>query len=326
MKDTPILSFELSKHPLPDKSAPQSGMPVSAAVFTALVCVLFGSNPVAIKFSLAGLGPFTTAGLRFAMAAVVVSVWARVTGRDFALKPGQLRQLMVISMLFSAQLSMFYLGLSHTTASRGALIANLQPFLTLLFAHFFLPDERMTLRRVLGMSLGFIGVAVLFLDEHTASANVRLGDICIFATVVLWAASAVYSKRIISEFQPFHLVVYPMFMALPVFWLNAWLWDGQMFGTITPQVVGSLLYQGLVTASFGFVAWNSLLKRYGTVTLHSFLFIMPVSGVTLAAWLLGDPISAHILISMLFISIGIVVVYRIPQKKPIPIFPLSRNI
>lgn len=320
------MGSELNKHHLPNKAAPQLGMPVSAAVYTALVCALFGSNPVAIKFSLTGLGTFTTAGLRFTIAAVVVSVWAKVTGRKFALKPGQIRQLMVISFLFSVQLSMFYLGLSNTTASRGTLIANFQPFLTLLFAHFFLPDERMTLRRVLGMSLGFIGVAVLFLDAHTVSANVRLGDICIFAAVVIWAASAVYTKRIISNFQPFHLVVYPMFIALPVYWTNAWLWDGQMFGTITPQVVVSILYQALVTASFGFVAWNGLLKRYGTVTLHSFLFIMPVSGVTLAAWLLGDPISAHILISMLFISVGIVVVYRIPKKKPIPVFPLSRNI
>ncbi len=301
-------------------------MPVSAAVFTALLCALFGSNVVAIKVSLTGLGAFTTAGLRFAMAAVAVSVWAKVTGRKFALKPGQLRQLIIISIMFSVQLSMFYTGLNHTTASRGALIANLQPFLTLLFAHFFLPDERMTIRRVLGMSLGFIGVAILFLDQNMAAASVFLGDLCIFTAVIIGAASAVYSKRIISDFQPFHMVVYPMIMALPVFWINAWFWDGRMFGTITPQVVGSVIYQGLVTASFGFVAWKSLLKRYGTVTLHSFLFIMPVSGVTLAGWLLGDPIFAHTLISLAFISVGIVVVYRVPKKKPIPIFPLSRNI
>ncbi len=280
----------MNKYNLSNQIASPDGMPVSAAVFTALLCVLFGSNAVAIKVSLTGLGTFTTAGLRFAMAAVTVSVWAKATGRKFALKPGQLRQLIFISIMFSVQLSLFYMGLSHTTASRGTLIANLQPFMTLLFAHFLLPEERMTLRRVLGMSLGFIGVVVLFFDEHMAAANVRLGDICIFAAVALWAASAVYSKRIISGLHLFHLVVYPMFMALPVFWLNAWLWDGRMFGTITPQVVGSLLYQGLVTASFGFVAWNSLLKRYGTVTLHSFLFLMPVSGLTLAAWLLGDPI------------------------------------
>ena len=269
---------------------------------------------MAIKFSLTGLGAFTTAGLRFALAAVAVSVWAKATGRKFTLKPGQLHQLIIISIMFSTQLSLFYTGLSHTTASRGTLIANLQPFLTLLFAHFFLPDERMTIRRVLGMSLGFIGVAVLFLDQNMAGAGVRMGDLCIFTAVIIWGANAVYAKQIISEFQPFHLVIYPMIMALPVFWINAWFWDERMFGIITPQVVGSVLYQGLITASFGFVAWNSLLKRYGTVTLHSFLFIMPVAGVTLAGLLLGDPISAHTLISMAFISSGIVVAYRVSKK------------
>ncbi len=172
----------------------------------------------------------------------------------------------------------------------------------------------MTIRRVLGMSLGFIGVAVLFLDQNMAGAGVRMGDLCIFTAVIIWGANAVYAKQIISEFQPFHLVIYPMIMALPVFWINAWFWDERMFGIITPQVVGSVLYQGLITASFGFVAWNSLLKRYGTVTLHSFLFIMPVAGVTLAGLLLGDPISAHTLISMAFISSGIVVAYRVSKK------------
>ena len=300
-------------------------MPVSAAVFTALVCVLFGSNPVAIKFSLTGLGPFTTAGLRFGMAAVAVAVWARVTGRDFALKPGQLRQLMVISILFSAQLSMFYLGLNHTTASRGTLIANFQPFLTLLFAHFFLPDERMTLRRVLGMSLGFIGVAVLFLDKQTAGANMRLGDICIFMTVVLWAASAVYTKRIISEFQPFHLVVYPMLMALPVFWLNAWFWDGRMFGTITPQVVGQ--------ASFtrGLVDRNPSGLWHGTVFLKTLWHGDPAFLPFHHARVRGDigrlaagedPIfrpysDFHAPLSP-WVSF---VVYRIPQKKAHPHLP-----
>ena len=41
----------------------------SACVFTACLCTLFGANAVAIKISLAGLGVFTTAGLRFAIAA-----------------------------------------------------------------------------------------------------------------------------------------------------------------------------------------------------------------------------------------------------------------
>lgn len=124
------------------------------------------------------------------MAAVAVSVWAKITGRKFALKPRQLRQLIIISIIFSVQLSMFYAGLNKTAASRGALIANLQPFLTLLFAHFFLHDERITIRRVMGISLGFLGVAILFLDQNMVAAGVFLGDLCIFIAVIIWAASA----------------------------------------------------------------------------------------------------------------------------------------
>ena len=39
------------------------------------------------------------------------------------------------------------------------------------------------------------------------------------------------------------------------------IWDGQMVFNITPTVLLALLYQGLVTAAFGFVAWNQLLQR-----------------------------------------------------------------
>ena len=43
-----------------------------AAFFTVCLCTLFGANAVAIKISLAGLGVFTTAGLRFGIAAVAI--------------------------------------------------------------------------------------------------------------------------------------------------------------------------------------------------------------------------------------------------------------
>jgi len=36
-----------------------------AAIFSSFLCVVFGANAVAIKVSLSGMGPFTTAGLRF---------------------------------------------------------------------------------------------------------------------------------------------------------------------------------------------------------------------------------------------------------------------
>ena len=91
-----------------------------------------------------------------------------------------------------------------------------------------------------------------------------------------------------------------------------------------PRIVGSLFYQGLVTASFGFVAWNTMLKKYGAVSLHSFIFIMPIAGVALGGLVLGEPITVKILLALAFIVSGILVVNS-KTKKYAPLFP-SRGI
>ena len=80
-----------------------------------------------------------------------------------------------------------------------------------------------------------------------------------------------------------------------------------------------------MTASFCFVAWISLLQKYGAVALHSFIFIMPVSGVVLGGLMLGEPITGNILIALLLIVSGILLIH-FKQKKAVPLFPIGRNL
>jgi len=63
-------------------------MPLFAAIFTAFLCVIFGANAVAIKIGLAGIGIFTSAGLRFSIAAIAIVIWAKITRRSFKFKKG----------------------------------------------------------------------------------------------------------------------------------------------------------------------------------------------------------------------------------------------
>ena len=296
-----------------------------AAIFTVCLCVLFGANAVAIKISLSGLGVFTTAGLRFSMASATIYLWARITGRSFKVKSGQVRQLLIISMVFTVQLSLFYLGLSKSNASRGTLMVNLQPFFTLFLAHFFIPGDRITKRKTLGILLGFAGVAFVFLEKKGVSADFKIGDLIILLAAFLWSCSAVYTKRIIHAFKPFHLVLYPMIFSAPLFFLEGFFWDTAMIAHIDTKVLCSLLYQSFVTASFCFVAWLTLLQKYGAVALHSFIFFMPISGVMLGGLILEEPITVNILIALFLIVSGILLV-NFRQRKPIPLFPIGRNV
>jgi drug/metabolite transporter (DMT)-like permease len=295
-------------------------LPFLVAIFTSILCIVFGANAVAIKISLSGLGVFTTAGLRFGMAAFIIFFWAKITGRSFSIKKGQAHQLLIISLFFTFQLSLLYFGLNKTNASRGTLLINLQPFFVLFLAHYFIPGDKVTKKKILGLFMGFAGMAFVFFGKNGTTTDVQFGDFLILITAFLWACNTTYIKRIINAFDPFQIVLYPMVFSVPFFFLAGFIWDETMIGHVNPKVLGSLLYQGLLTGSFGFVAWNNMLQKYGVVSLHSFIFIMPIAGVFLGGVVLGEPITFNILLALLLIVSGIVVV-NVKGKKYAPVFP-----
>lgn len=173
--------------------------------------------------------------------------------------------------------------------------------------------------------MGFVGVAFVFMEKKGVASDFNIGDIMILMAAFLWACNAVYTKRIISAFQPFQLALFPMFFSVPLFFIGGMLWDHHMITFINAKIIGAMVYQSLVTASFGFVVWMSLLQKYGAVALHSFIFIMPVTGVLFGGLILGEPITINILIAMLLIVTGILIIhYR--QRKPIPLSSIARNI
>ena len=273
------------------------------------ICTTFGANAIAIKISFSEMGVFTTAGFRFFIASIAITIWAFATGRFIGVTSSQLKKLFLLAAIFTCQLGLFYLGLSRTYASRGVLIANVQPFFVLILAHFFIPGDQITLKKTIGIILGFTGVAVMLLEKEGISSDLRSGDFLMLAAVFLWAINAVYTKTIIAGFKPYQLVLYPGILSVPFFLLAGYLWDPRMVGVIDWKVAGSLLYQSLITASFGFVVWIHMLQKYGAVTLHSYLFILPVSGVFLGGLVLGEPVtSVNIILALIFIVAGIVIV------------------
>jgi len=283
-------------------------MSIKTSFFTAFLCVLFGANSVAIKICLTGVGAFTAAGLRFAMAGTALFLWARIKGVPLRIKKEQLVQILIISMGFTLQLSCFYLGINRTTASHAVLIANLVPFVVMILAHFFIPGDVITKKKIMGIVLGFIGVFCLFYDKAGAGTGSRTGDMIVLCAVLLWGSNAIYVKKIISGFNAMQITLYPMILGVPLFFLGGFLWDGNMIKAINLPVMTAVFYQSFVTAGFGFLAWNTLLKKFGATILHSFVFIMPVSGVLFSVLILGEPVTANLFASILFIGTGISIV------------------
>ncbi len=299
-------------------------MTLVSAGLTVLVTIIFGGNAVAIKLTLTGMGALTSAGLRFVLASAAIACWAYFTGRSFRIRSDQAVPLLVVSVGFTTQLSLFYLGLDRTFASRGVLISNLLPFFVLFLSHRFIPGERVTMGKLWGILLGFGGVTTLFIGGHTFSGSIHSGDLLVLSAVTVWSGNVVFTKRIISNFIPFHLVLYPMLFSAPIFLIAGAVWDRAMLFDVNGMVIGAYAYQSLVSAAFGFVAWSTLLKRFGASTLHAFVFIMPIAGVVLSGLILHEPIPPNVIVALILIATGVLLVHRNPKWPAITI-PLGRG-
>lgn len=285
-------------------------LPLGASLFTVFLCVLFGANVVAVKVSLTGLGVFTAAGIRFGGAAMLIFLWARFTGKPLAINRQQARKLAILGFIFFTQISLFSFGLFRTTASHGALIGNLLPFVVMVLAHFFIPGDTINAKKTAGLLLGFAGVIVLFFDSVTFTGDVLRGDLLVLLAVMAWGCNVVYIKKIIATLSPFQVTLYPMLMITPIFLLCGVYFDQPMVRFIDQKVITAILYQTIVTTSFGFLAWNTLISRFGATALHSFIFIMPISGVSCGIVLLNEPITPNLIISIVLVVTALMVVNR----------------
>ncbi len=283
-------------------------LPFRTAFLAIFLCMLFGANPVAVKISLTGIGIFTTAAIRFSIASTVLILWARYTGRPLAVTRFQALKLSGVALLFFVQISVFYYGQNKTTASHGVLIGNILPFVVMILAHFLLPDDRITPRKILGLTLGFSGILLLFLDSVNLTAEALTGDLMLLFAVIVWGCNAIYIKRIISGFHPVQITLYPMILAVPLYYLAGYIFDDQMIRELSIPVVQAMFYQSIVTASFGFVMWNTLIQKYGATALHSFIFLMPISGVMLGVIILGEPLTPNLVGAICLVATGLLVI------------------
>jgi drug/metabolite transporter (DMT)-like permease len=291
-----------------EKRLSNNQMTLSSSLYAAFLCMLFGGNAVAIKFSLSGVGAFTAAGLRFTVAAVVIFLWTIFQKQSLKINKKQILQLFILSHFFIIQSAFMYMGLTKTIASHGILIINLSPFFILILAHFFIPGDNITLKKGLGMSFGFLGVVLLFFDNQPISNDLRAGDFMILFSAFFFGCNVVYAKKIINDFTSIQITWYPMIFSAPLFFIGGYLWDPQMVKVINATIIKALLYQSLIAASYGFVAWNNLLQKFGATSLSSFIFLMPLAGVSLGVLLLGDPLTVYLIFSIVLIVLGIIIV------------------
>ena len=289
-------------------------MDAQGAALAVFLCLLFGSNALAIKLSLFGLSPYACVMIRFLVASIVILFYARFKNIPIGLSGHEWGHALAMGFIFGFQMAVFYVGITYTTVSHAGVLMNTQPFFVAVMAHFFLPNDRLTIRKTAGIFLAFTGVSILFSGHGMIESVSLLGDALIMGSSFLWAAQTIYIKRFTDHWHSIPLVLHPMVISIFIFLLFYLIFEAYTIQSFDNSVLISLFYQSVIVAGYGYIGWTKLLLKYKASSLSVFVFIMPIVAVALGIIFMGDPLSLRLLVSLVFVAVGILIVNIVPKE------------
>lgn len=303
--------------PAPERRSTLDSLAVSTLL---LCCACWGLGQVATKVALEQIPPLLQAGVRAAIAVLLVAAWSRWRGVALLARDGSLPAGLLAGGLFAAEFACIFVGLQYTSASRMTVFVYTAPFVVALGMPLIARGEGLGLPQWLGLVVAFAGVAYAFAEGFSSQAaggpQQWLGDALGLAAAVLWGGTTLVvrasrlatlsaEKTLAWQLLVCALVLVPLGLALGERWparLGGW-------------PLAAFAFQALVVTFLTFLLWFWLVRMYPATQVASFTLLTPILGTAFGTLLLGEPLTPRLVGAAVAVALGIWMVNR-PRRGP----------
>ncbi len=307
-------SFKASVEQVPsiDGRRPLS---LKAGALALTLSTMWAGNPVANKAGLEDAGPLRLGYLRFILGAIVVLIYAILTKQSFRVNKYEWIPLVLLGILFTVQLAFMNIGQDFTTAGHAVIVMTTFPLWTGVFAHFFVPGDRLSRSRILGTLIAYSGVVAVFYKGFAESSfDFLLGDLLLLMSAVLLGARQVYISELGQGIPQHKLLMAQGVFGIFTFLIASLIFESQEGFVVTTPLVISLFYTGVLIAGLGFFGQSWLLIRYLPSRVTVISLSQPIFGVLFSWWILGESIGGELYIGAILVIFGSALAQR--QGKP----------
>jgi drug/metabolite transporter (DMT)-like permease len=286
----------------------------------AAMSLLWGTPYLLIKVTVAELEPTFLVFARLAMSAGVLLPLAAARG---ALRPArrQWRTLLTIAAMgIVVPFLLIAYGEQHVASSLAALLIAADPLFIVLLALWLDPSERAGGWRLVGLCLGFVGVAALLGLNVSGDALGILGSAMVLGAALCYAFSALLVKRA-SGVSPLGSTSVSLAMAsvllapFAVFTLPA--------HAPSWPVLASLIALGLACTALAYVIYFSLIAAAGATRAALITYVNPAVAVVLGMLILGEPITVGTVVGFALIIAGCALSTRRSTERAVAV-PMAR--
>lgn len=290
-----------------------------------VLALIWGSSYMFIRIAVEQLPPFQLVFIRTAIAAIGLNIVLLVRGKRLPVDGRSIRDVLFLGIVNTVfPFALITWGGKHIESSLSSVLQGTAALFSLVIAHFTFADERITLRKLAGLVMGFVGVVVLASrgsgspGQAVASNTTSLyflGQLAIVGASVCYAIGGSFSRKAMQQrLEPIVASAGAMTVAAIATGLITYLspvLGGASPVSLTqlePRVLGATLTLGLLNTFGAYLIFYSLLSVMGASRTSMVTYVIPVVGLVLGALFLAEPLDARLLAGAMLILGGIGVV------------------
>lgn len=275
-------------------------------LLVALTALIWASAFTAIKVAVPETGPYWLAASRVTVGFLVLLPYA--IWRGFILPASaSVWLLLVLMALLNVVLPFLLISWAELSIDAGvtSLLMGTGPFFALVGSHIFTTDDQLTPTKAIGVLSGFCGVLIIVGFDAFAGLGRSnlLAQIACFLGSMCYVAGGLLVRKI--DIPPARLACLALGVSSIALIIIALLADGRPSLDISASATIALVYLGLLPTGFAYLLRYYLIRKIGYSTFAIGLNLIPVFGIFLGVWLLGETLSLRILVALALVVCGL---------------------
>ncbi len=273
------------------------------------LAVIWGSSFLFIRIGVEQLSTFQLVFLRTGIAAFGLNIVAHLRGHRPPTDWAGARDLLILGVVNTVfPFALITWGEKSIESGLAAVLQGTAALFTMVVAHFVFVDERITRRRVIGLTLGFMGVLVLAsrsAEGEVVATDAKLhvlGQLAIVAASFCYAVGGTYSRKAIQHrLDPIVAAAGAMTVTAAISGFVAYavpLVGGASpapLNQLTPRVWVAILTLGLLNTFVAYLIFYSIIQTLGAARASMVTYVIPAVGLALGAMFLNESVDVRLL-------------------------------
>jgi len=281
-----------------------------------VLSMLWGGSFFFVGVAVKEIPPLTIVFCRVALAAVILLGVVYLKGAKMPSSPGLWGGFLVMGLLNNLiPFSLIVWGQTHIESGLASILNGTTPIFSVILAHFLTREEKLTTHRIVGVLMGWAGVAVLIgLDSLQGLGLEVMGQIAVLGASISYACAAIYGRRF-KGISPVVVAAGMLsgsaVMTLPLALLVERPWN------LSPDLITLLALFGLaaVSTSLAYIIYFRVLATSGPTNVLLVTFLIPFSAILLGAMVLGERLEWNAFVGMGIILSGLLAIDGRLAKK-----------